>query len=118
MAVRDPISLTFVAIWLLSTVVISVVTGLFFVGTLFGTAGLIFAFWGGRSLWRVMSARSVENVDIGSLGGRHEAVEFDGRARPADETLTAPLSGEECIAYQVTVEQETPSSRSPSTRGP
>lgn len=100
----------YLVIWLLTVVGVSVVTGLGFWGTLFGVAGVTFGFWGGRSLWWAVSARSVEQTAIGSLGRRHEAIELEGQVRPVDEPLTAPLSGEECVAYQVTVTEKRPTS--------
>jgi hypothetical protein len=96
----------YVLIWILTVLGVSLATSLGFWGTLFGTVGLTFGFWGVRSLWRAVAARSVEQVAVGSLGGRHEAVELEGRARPVDEPLTAPLSGEECIAYLVEVSED------------
>jgi hypothetical protein len=44
-------------------------------------AGLTFGFWSLRSLWWAAVASSVEQVAVGSLGGRNEAVELSGRAR-------------------------------------
>lgn len=98
----------YVVLWILAVIGVSVATGFGFWGTLFGAAGLSFAVWGVRSLWRAALARSVEQVAVGSLGDRTTAVELSGRARPIDDPLTAPLSGEACIAYQVRVTETRP----------
>jgi hypothetical protein len=98
----------YVVVWLLAVVVVSVAAGLGLWGTLFGMAGLTFAFWGVRSLWRFVGARSVEEVAVGTLGGRDAAVELEGQVRAVDEPLVAPLSGEECVAYKVEVAENRP----------
>lgn len=102
----------YVLLWILVVIGASVATGFGFWGTLFGVAGLTFGFWGLRSLWWAASTRSVEQVTVGSLGGQHTAVELTGQARPIDEPITAPLSGEACVAYQVTAIEKKPTTQS------
>lgn len=97
-----------VLVWLLSVVVVWLATGLAFYQALTGTAGLVFVYWGVRSLLRTVYARSVEEAAIGSLGDRSAAVQLVGDARPIDEPRTAPLSGGDCVAYQVQVEEYSP----------
>lgn len=98
-----------VLVWVLFSLVVWTATDFGLLGTLFGTAGLSFAFWGVRSLFRAVSSRSVEETAVGSLGGQSAAVQLVGDARPVDESLTAPLTGTECVAYQVQVREYRPS---------
>jgi len=97
-----------VLVWLLSAGVVWVVAGIALYQALTGTAGLFFLYWGVRSLLRTLSSRSVEEATIGSLGGRSAPVPLVGDARALDEPRTAPLSGEDCVAYQVQVEEYSP----------
>lgn len=74
-----------------------------------GTLGLLLAYGGVRSTWHLVASRSVTREPIGSLGPGDGAVEVGGTARPADGTVTAPLSGAESIAYRVEVFRREPS---------
>ncbi|MFC6974920.1 hypothetical protein ACFQL1_09880 [Halomicroarcula sp. GCM10025709] len=98
-----------VVVWLLAVVGVSVVTDFGFWGTLVGTAGLWFVFWGLQAVFRAITSRSVEETAVGSLGGRSAPVELVGDARPVEEPLTAPLTDTECVAYQVQVMEYYPS---------
>ena len=97
-----------VLVWILAALGIWVASDFGLVGTLFGTAGLFFAFWGVRALLRAVSSRSVEETALGSLGGQSAAVQLVGDARPVDEPLVAPLTGTECVAYTVQVREYRP----------
>lgn len=78
--------------------------------TLAGVAGLFFLLLGVRSTWQAVAARSLDRSAIGTLGGQAGAVEIDGTARPADEPVTAPMTGTESVAYRVEVERWKPTS--------
>lgn len=78
--------------------------------TLAGVAGLFFLLVGARSAWQALGSRSLERGPIGSLGNHAGAVEIDGTARLADETVTAPMTGTESVAYRVEVERWQPTS--------
>lgn len=96
--------------WFALVVGVSVATDFGFWGSLSGVAGLSFVYWGLRSLGRAFSSRSVEETSIGMLGGQREAVQLVGDAKPVGDTVTAPLTGEDCIAYQVQVLEYNPTS--------
>lgn len=96
-------------VWVLAGLAISLVADLGLFGTLVGTAGLFPAFWGVRSLYRAVAARSIEQTMVGSLGGRTATVQLVGDARPIDDPVTAPLTDTECVAYQVEVREYRPS---------
>ncbi|MFB6106326.1 MAG: hypothetical protein ABEJ70_05070 [Halobacteriaceae archaeon] len=98
----------YLALWLLLVLGIYLGTGYGLMRTFFVMAGVTLALAGVRSLWWSVTARSVEEVTVGSLGGRREAVELAGRARPVDDPLVAPLSGTECLAYTVEVTEYRP----------
>lgn len=102
--------------WFGLVVLITLTSDFGFFGTLTGTAGLIFAFFGVQALWRMYSSKSVERRDVGSLDGRREAVQVVGRAQPDGDPLTAPLTDTDCVAYQVEVKEYKPSSSG--TAGP
>ena len=97
-----------VLVWVLSVMVVSVAADLGFFGTLFGTAGRCFVYWSVKSLVRAVSSRSVTETTIGTLGGQSTATQLVGHAKPVDEPLTAPLSGADCVAYQVQVREYRP----------
>lgn len=65
-----------------------------------GTLGL----WKARIEWSLRrEIKGAENVDAGSL--KRGVVEVGGKAVPAGETFTSPLTGEECVAYEYEVEK-------------
>lgn len=76
--------------------------------TVAGVAGLLFVLFGLRSIRQAVASRSVEREAIGSLGGRAGAVEIEGTASPAGESVTAPMTGTECVAYRVEVLRDEP----------
>lgn len=97
-------------IWLLLVVVLYIATPYGFWALLTGSAGLYMVYGGVRSVVRAFSSRSVEEATIGLLGGQRKTVQVIGTADPVDEPLTAPLSGTECVAYQIQVVEQRPTS--------
>lgn len=73
-----------------------------------GVAGLLFLVLGIRSIWQLVAAGSVEQVDVGGLAARAGPVSIEGTARPAGEPVTAPMTGTESVAYRVEVLQHEP----------
>lgn len=98
-----------VVVWLVLVVVLALATPFGFLTTLTGTAGLYFLYHGFRAVGRWLSSGSVEQTTIGSLAGRSEAVEILGDAQPEAEAYSAPLTDTECVAWQLQVEEYSPS---------
>ncbi|MFB6120509.1 MAG: hypothetical protein ABEJ68_05265 [Halobacteriaceae archaeon] len=98
-----------VAVWLVGVAVVAVATPLGFLASLTGTAGLFFVYHGFRAVGRWHSARSVERTSIGSLDGRREAVQIVGGAQSMADPFTAPLTDTDCVAWQLQVEEYSPS---------
>lgn len=97
-----------VVVGVLVAVAVTVATDFGFWGTLVGIAGLVFAFWGLQALFSALTSGSVPETRIGSLDGQSEAVQLVGTARPVEDPLTAPLTGTECVAYEVRVQEYRP----------
>ena len=96
------------AVWAVLVGVVYVVTDFGLVASVLGMAGLYFVFGGVGSVWQALDSRSVERTAIGSLGGQSEAVQIVGAASPADESVTAPMTGTECVAYRIEVLRDEP----------
>lgn len=73
----------------------------------FGVVGLGVVAVGAERLWTTYQLRTTALDDLydATAGGR---VELEGRAEPADEILTAPLSDVECLAFTYDIEQYRP----------
>jgi len=98
-----------VVVWLVIVVAVTVVTPLGFLASLTGTAGVFFVYHGIRAVGRSIDSKSVEETTIGSLGGRREAVQIVGDARPVADGVRAPLTETECVAWDVQVKERSPS---------
>jgi hypothetical protein len=90
--------------------VVAVVTPLGLLAAILATAGSLFTLLGLLKVRKAFAVRSVEVEAIGSLEGQDGVVAVEGTARAAEETVTAPLTGEECVAYRVNVIRSTPTS--------
>jgi hypothetical protein len=98
-----------VVAWLMGVAVVALATPLGFLTTLTGTAGLFFLYHGIRAVGRAVSSTSVERATIGSLDGRRETVQILGSAKPVDEPFIAPMTGTDCVAWDVRVKEYKPS---------
>lgn len=98
-----------VVAWLVVVAVVALATPLGVLTTLTGTAGLFFVSHGIRGIGRWFSSRSVERTTIGSLDGRREAVQIVGDAQPVDDPFTAPLTDTDCVAWEIRVNEYSPS---------
>lgn len=99
------------AVWLVLVGVVYVTTDFGLPATVAGMAGLYMVYRGVRAIWQAVASRSIEQEAIGSLGGRSDPVSIEGTAHAADETLQAPMTGTESVAYRVTVEEYVPESQ-------
>jgi hypothetical protein len=90
--------------------VVAAVTPFGLVGATALVGGVLFTLLGLLKLRKAFSVRSVEVEPAGSLGSGDGVVAVEGTARAAEETVTAPLTGEECVAYRVNVIRSTPTS--------
>ena len=97
-----------VVAWLMGVAVVGLATPLGFLTVLTGTAGLYFIYHGIRAVERAVSSTSVERGTIGSLDGRREAVQIVGSAKPVDEPFVAPMTGTDCVAWDLRVTENTP----------
>lgn len=92
-------------VWLVLVGIVFVVTDFGLPGIVVGMGGLYFVYRGVMAVRQALASRSVEREPIGSLADRAGAVEVEGTAKPAEETVTAPLTGTESVAYRVQVFQ-------------
>ena len=74
-----------------------------------GVAGLFFLYHGIRAVGRAVSSTSVERATIGSLDGRRETVQILGSAKAVNEPFVAPMTGTDCVAWDVRVKEYNPS---------
>ena len=98
-----------VVVWLVVVATVALASPLGFLTTLTGTAGLFFVYHGIRAVGRSLSSRSVERTTIGSLDGRREAIQIVGDAQPVTDSLTAPLTDTDCVAWEIRVKEFSPS---------
>ena len=98
-----------VVAWLVVVAVVALATPFGFLASLTGTAGLFFVYHGIRAIGRSFSSKSVQLTPIDSLGGRREAVQIVGAAQPVGEPFTAPLTDTDCVAWELQVEEYSPS---------
>lgn len=66
---------------------------------LIAVAGVVLVALGVRELWVGLRYRRTRPVPVGALAGASDRVLVSGRARRADEVLSAPLSGTDCFVY-------------------
>lgn len=83
---------------------VGVVAGLNPFGTAIAGVGVLLLGNGALLVPEWWQARSIERQSVVSLRGGGGAAEVAGETRSAGETVTAPYSGEECLAYTVSVE--------------
>lgn len=95
--------------WLVLTGVVTVVTGFGFWGVLAGMTGLVLTYWGVSTAVKSNASRSIEESSVGALDGERATVQVVGRVRSIDDSLSVPLSGTDCVAYDVVVEEHEPS---------
>lgn len=98
-----------ILVWLVVVVLVALLTPLGFLASLTGTAGLFFVYHGIRAVGRWFSSGSVERNDIGSLGGRREAVQIVGGARPVEDPFATPMTETDCVVWDVQVKEWSPS---------
>lgn len=65
----------------------------------FGAAGAALVLLGVRDVWRALRYRYRRPTQINRLDDRSGRVTVSGVARRADDALTAPLSGRNCLGY-------------------
>lgn len=89
--------------WLILTAVVALATPLEGPSSALVLAGLAATLMGLRKVRKAIAAGSVERKQIGSLADYDGAVAVEGTARAAGETVTAPLTETESVAYRVKV---------------
>lgn len=94
--------------WAVLVGVVYLATDFSLLVTAVGMAGVYAVYRGVRAVWQSVASRSVERKAIGSLGGHVGPVAIEGTASPADEPVTAPMTGTESVAYRVQVFQYEP----------